>query len=213
MPFDHAIEDHAELRSRYRQPHPAVVAKVIDHVDEGAAGFIARSPFFVLASAGGGSTDTSPRGGPPGFVQVLDEQRLVFGDLVGNNRIDSFTHIVDHPAVSLLFIIPGLSETLRVAGRATLTTDPELLDRTTVDGRRPNVAVGIDVERCFVHCAKAFLRSKLWEPESWPGAEQQPDVMEIFLEHADIRLTPEQIAAAAAEVPVLWDAGGEPTPI
>ena len=110
--------DTPALRSIYGDPSQAVIDKAIDHIDEGVRGFIAQSPLFVLATGGGESNDASPRGGPPGFVKVLDEQRLAFADLTGNKRIDSYRNIAEHPGVGMLFLIPGLLETLRVNGRA-----------------------------------------------------------------------------------------------
>lgn len=211
MPFAHAVEDHEALRRIYRDAHPLVSAKIIDRIDGGAASFIARAPFVVFATARAGRVDTSPRGGPAGFVQVLDEHRLAFGDLTGNNLLDSFENLVAEPAVSLIFVIPGLSESLRVAGRATLSTDPELLERTAIDGRLPHVAVGIDVERCFIHCGKAFKRSQLWEPESWPGAEARPSVGQIIIDHTGIQgATAEQVQADLDldATHNLWQAGG-----
>lgn len=130
------ITDVDELRSRYREPTPAVLHKARPVIDPAAADFIAASPFMVVATTSAGGTDASPRGGPPGFVVTLDEGTIAFGDLAGNNRLDSYANIVEHPAVGLLFLVPGLEETLRVNGQARVTTDPEVLDRTTVEGRR-----------------------------------------------------------------------------
>lgn len=195
MPFDHAIADQDALRELYGEPHRLTKKKIVDRIDEAAATFIATSPFFVLASASDGVTDASPRGGPPGFVQVLDERRLAFGDLNGNNLLDSFGHLVTDPAVHLLFLVPGIGDTLRIGGRATLTTDPEILDRTAIDGRRPNVAVGVDVERVYVHCSKAFRRSQLWDPTSWPEEAARPSAAKILIESMELAATPEQVEA------------------
>ena len=124
---DHAIRDEADLRDHYRPAHQAVLDKARPKIDPKAAGFIAASPFMVLASTSASGTDASPRGGPPGFVTVLDEHHLAFGDLSGNNRLDSYANIVEHAHVGLLFLVPGVGETLRVNGRATLTTEPSVL--------------------------------------------------------------------------------------
>lgn len=215
MPFDHAISDQATLREVYREAHPMIRRKVVDRIDEPAAAFIARSPFFVMATASAGVADASPRGGPPGFVQVLDERRLAFGDLNGNNLLDSFTHLVVDPAISLMFVVPGLGETLRVAGRATLTTDPAILERTAIDGRLPNVAVGVDVDRCFVHCSKAFRRSQLWDPTSWPEPEDRPSPARILIDAMELQATPEQVEADLDSVRhFLWQpAAGAEDPV
>lgn len=164
MPFDAVVTDETELRRLYREPHPIVVRKAIDHLDEGARGFIARSPFVVVATAGARGADASPRGGAPGFAHVLDDHRLAFADLAGNHRLDTYRNLLDQPAMGLLFLVPGVGETLRVNGRATLTTDPAVLAAVAVEGRPPRVAIGVDVEACFIHCAKAFRRSGLWDP-------------------------------------------------
>lgn len=210
MPFAHAVTDHAALRELYRQPRQLVLDKVIDHVDDGARDLIAASPFVVVATTGPRGTDASPRGGPPGFVAVLDEHRIALGDLAGNNRLDTFGNVLHEPAVGLIFLVPGLGETLRVNGRATLTTDPDVLDRTSIDGRRPKVAMGIDVEACFIHCAKAFRRSGLWDPATWPSPDARPSAACVLREHLALEATAEQIEAdlEVAYRTTLWDAGG-----
>ena len=172
--FDAAITDEHALRSLYRHVSRVARDKEIDHLDDGARDFLAATTFLVVATSGGHGTDASPRGGPAGFVTVLDDHRLAFGDLSGNNRVDSHTNLISQPEVGVLFVVPGMDETLRVNGRATLTTDPAVLDATTVDGRRPHIAVGVDVERCYIHCGKALRRGGLWEPSTWLSAEARP---------------------------------------
>jgi PPOX class probable FMN-dependent enzyme len=210
MPFQSPITSTEQLRQRYRPPSRIVANKAVDHLDGGAADLIAKSPFFVLATASGGGTDASPRGGPPGFVAVLDSRRLAFGDLSGNNRLDSLANLVSEPQVGLLFLVPGLDETLRVNGRATVTTDPEVLSACTIDGRRPKVAVGVDVVECFVHCAKAFRRSALWEPGSWPAPEDRPSAACIFNDQLQLGLDPQVIEddLEAGYAATMWESGG-----
>lgn len=210
MPFAHAVADPAALRELYRQPHQLVLDKVVDRVDAAARLFVAASPFVVVATTGPRGTDASPRGGPPGFVAVLDEHRIALGDLAGNNRLDTFGNVLHEPAVGLIFLVPGVGETLRVNGRATLTTDPEVLDRTTIDGRRPKVAMGIDVEACFIHCAKAFRRSGLWDPASWPALEDRPSAACVLKDHLALEVAPDQIEADLEHAyrTTLWEAGG-----
>lgn len=209
MDFDYAITDQAALRERYGAPG-STLKKIVSHIDNGARDFIAHSPFFVLATASAAGADASPRGGPPGFVTVLDDHRLAFGDLSGNRILDSFRNIVDTPAVGMLFMIPGVDETLRVNGRATLTTDPQVLEACAIDGRTPNVAVGVVVEQCYIHCAKAFRRSNLWRPESWPPDESRPSPMKILRDHMELDIEPEAIGAALEEgyTAVMWEPGG-----
>lgn len=208
MPFDHAVTDAGALRELYRRPHKLVLDKVVDRVDGEAAAFIAASPFVVLATHGPRGADASPRGGPPGFVTVLDERRLAIGDLAGNNRIDTISNIVETGELGIIFFVPGVNETVRVNGRATITTDPEVLDRTSIDGRRPKAAIGVDVEACFLHCAKAFQRSSLWSPDSWPS--DVPSTACVIIEH----LALEGVDPAALQADMvypdeaLWEVGG-----
>ena len=211
MPFDSPITDAAALRARYREPNVVAVEKEVGHLDEGARDFVAHTTFLVLATSGPHGTDASPRGGPAGFVAVLDDHRLAFGDLSGNNRVDSHSNLVAQPEVGLLLVVPGLEETLRVNGRATLTSDPAVLDATTVDGRRPRLAVGVDVERCYIHCGKALRRGGLWQPVSWPAAEDRPDPACILHDHLGLDITPATIAEnlEAGYRKTIWEPGGE----
>jgi PPOX class probable FMN-dependent enzyme len=196
MPFDDVITDISGLREIYPDPHPVVADKGIDHIDEGAAGFIARSPFVALGTYGPGGGDVSPRGGPPGFVAVLDEKRIALGDLMGNRRLDSYTNVIQDGRVGLLFLVPGLGETLRVNGTAHLTTAPDVLEAVSFPGVKATAALGIDVDEVFLHCAKAFRRSKLWDPQTWPARDDRPSPGAIFKAHAGIaEVTAEQIEA------------------
>lgn len=206
-----SIDDLATLRSRYRPPHPNVVAKSIDHIDRSAAGFIARSPLLVLATTSAAGTDASPRGGPPGFVRVLDEHRLAFADLSGNNRIDSYTNLLEQPRVGMLFLVPGLDETLRVNGNAWISEDPDVLDRCSVDDRAPKVAVGVTVRECFLHCAKALRRAAVWDPSTWPAPEERPSPGAIFNDHLGLGVDPALIEAdlEAGYAVTMWEPGGD----
>lgn len=207
----HLLTDRAALRSRYREPQPAVAAKALPTIDEGSASFIACSPFFVLATTSHEGADASPRGGPPGFVAVLDPTRIAFGDLAGNNRLDSYTNIVEDGEVGLLFLVPGRGETLRVNGRASVTTDPDVLEATRIDGTRPKVAVVVDVEQCYIHCAKALRRSGLWEPDRWLPLDQTPTAGEVIVKAWDLDLDPGLIDADLEQSyeATLWVEGGE----
>ena len=184
--FGACVEDRSALRSIYREPTHVVVNKGIDHIDDGVRGFIERSPLFVLATGDGERNDASPRGGPPGFVRVIDEHRLAFGDLVGNNRLDSYQNIVDHPGVGMLFLVPGLLETLRVNGRASVSVDPDLRERCAIDGRVPKVVIGVEVDECYLHCGAAFRRGAVWDPASWVPAAERPSPGAIFKVHAEL---------------------------
>lgn len=182
--WNHQLTSVADLREHYRQPSHLVQNKGIDHLDEHCVDFIARSTFVVVGTADGSKQDVSPKGGPPGFVKVLDEHRLAIPDLNGNNRIDGLRDLVELPQVGLLFIIAGMGETLRVSGQACVTVDPEVLDLFTDDVRRPKAAIGVTVESSFLHCAKAFMRGDMWQPDQWPSAQPSPGAM--LVAHAEL---------------------------
>lgn len=200
-PFDDVLTDEAGLRSVYRAPAEPALRKEIDHLDENCRAFIAHAPFVVLSTAAAdGRCDASPKGGPAGFVVVLDERRLAIPDLVGNNRLDSLSNLVENPYVALLFLIPGVDETLRVNGRAAVTTDPAVLDACAVHDRRPKAAVGVDVEAAYIHCAKALKRGDVWQPERWPDVSDLPAPSCMLSEHMAMpELTPEVVESALAE--------------
>jgi uncharacterized protein len=199
--FGELVRSENELRAVV--PPPAgdspPVRKQIDHLDEHCRDFIARSPFFLLATANSaGDCDASPRGGPPGFVRVLDERRLVVPEYPGNRRADSHRNLLDNPRAAMLFAIPGLRETLRVAGRACITRDEALLADLGVNGRAPKLGIGLEVEEAFIHCAKAFIRSSLWQPETWP--QELPSASAILRDHIDAPdVTTEDVAARLDE--------------
>lgn len=194
-PFADVLTSQADLDAVYSPPFDLVVRKCIDHVDAGSRAFVEASPFVLVGTAhSDGSTDVSPRGGHAGFVKVLDEKRLVIPDLNGNNRIDSLRNIVDRPHVGLLFVIPGRGETLRVNGRAWVTTADEVLDRFVDEYRRPTSAIGVEVREAYIHCAKAFRRSGLWQPDSW-RPEAGPNPMQIFVDQLGLDATAEQVEA------------------
>ncbi|BBK35545.1 hypothetical protein STAQ_06230 [Allostella sp. ATCC 35155] len=160
------ITDSETLRQHYGAISGLAEKKVLNFLDPHARNFIALSPFHVLATAGGdGTADATPRGDAPGFVQVIDDRRLLVPDRIGNNRIDSFRNIMAHPGIGLLFFVPGVDETLRVNGRASVTTDPAILEAHAVQGKAPRAAMLVEVDEVFFHCGKALKRSRLWSPE------------------------------------------------
>lgn len=172
--FDAVITSEAELRSLYRPPG-GTVDKVLPALDQHARTFIDAAPFVLVGTASpDGSGDVSPKGGPPGFVVVLDDHRLAIPDLAGNNLLDSITNIVAGSGVGLLFLVPGVDETLRVNGHACVTTDPAVLDACAVKDRRPKAAIGVTITQQYMHCAKAFRRSELWTPDTWPDRSSLP---------------------------------------
>jgi len=163
----HLIETAEDLRSRYGEPSENAVRKSLNRLDRHCRRFIALSPFVVLATSGAdGRADGAPRGDPPGLVAVLDDRTVLLPDRRGNNRTDSLRNIFENPHVGLLFMIPGANETLRLNGRATLTTDPKRLEPLAVNGRVPRSGLVVEVEEVFLQCTKALVRSRLWADET-----------------------------------------------
>lgn len=166
-----------------------------DRLDEHCRAFIARSPFALLSTANArGECDVSPKGGPPGFVTVIDDRRLLIPDATGNRRLDSLENILENPGVGLLFLIPRLGETLRVNGTAALTCDPALLDGLATGGHPPKLGLVVTVEQAYLHCAKAIMRSRLWDERTWPDEEELPSAAAILRDHIGIA----DLAASAA---------------
>ena len=169
MAFPNVVRTEAELRVLFRKPAGVAVAKEIDRLDAGCRSFIAHAPFVLIGTRNpDGTGDVSPKGGPPGFWHVLDDHRLIMGDLPGNNRLDTYRNILVDPAIGLLFLVPGVDETLRVNGSGSISVDADLRDRCTIEGRVPKVVLCVDVRETFLHCGKAFWRSGLWQTERWP---------------------------------------------
>jgi PPOX class probable FMN-dependent enzyme len=169
----HAISATEQLWELVGEPLPRVLAKEAPALDRRARDFVATSPLLVMATTGAdGSCDAGPKGGPPGFAHVHSDTRVLVPEFPGNRRFDGVQNLVERPGVGLLFIVPGISETLRVNGFARLTRDPALLAACEVDGRRPWFVVDVDVRQVFSHCGKAFVRSHLWQPATWPDPRQ-----------------------------------------
>lgn len=183
-----------DLRSLYDEPSERVLKKQLPHLEKHSRAFIALSPFFVLASTGNdGRVDASPRGDAPGFVRVLDDYTLAVPDRPGNNRLDTLGNLLVDPHVGMIFFVPGMNETLRVNGTARISTDPELLEAMSVQGRAPRSAVVVTVEECYFHCAKALIRSDLWNSRKHIERGAFPSYGTIM---SDIRGgTPEDAAA------------------
>ncbi len=176
-----------------------VQAKKVGALDEATQAFIGASPFVLLATAAAdGSCDVSPRGGPPGFVRVVDERRLALPDLSGNNLLDSLVNLTSNPHVGLLFLLPGRDETLRVDGRAWVTVDPPVLDLWDGELARPKTVVGIEVEHAFIHCAKSFRRGRVWDPASWTELAA-PDACELLVSHIGLEVSPADVRANLEE--------------
>ncbi|MGR3794333.1 pyridoxamine 5'-phosphate oxidase family protein [Vannielia sp. SX4] len=183
MEFEDVVADEVALRALYPAVSELAEIKSMAALDAHARAFIARSPFVCIGTQGaGGRADVSPRGDAPGFVEVLGDGLLAIPDRPGNNRLDSLANILANGAVGLLFMVPGFDETLRVNGRAKLVRDAALLERMAVNGRAPRLAVVVEVEEVFLHCAKAFRRSKLWDPEARQDRGEMPSLSKMILD-------------------------------
>jgi uncharacterized protein len=192
---DDLIATEAELRERFGAPGRLAMLKQLDRLDHNCRRFIELSPFLCLATARpDGLADNSPRGDAPGFVQVLDERTLLIPDRPGNNRLDSMSNIVHNPNVGLLFFIPGVTETLRVNGRAQLVASPEFLARFEVRGRIPKAAILVEVVEAFLQCSKALIRSRLWEEDARVDRKALPSLGRMIADAVDRRTEPETVA-------------------
>src|SRR4051812_42835770 len=171
------ITSVADLREIYREPRGGPLDKEHPSITDHDRSFIAHAPFVVISTADAeGRCDVSPKGGPPGFVAVLDDGTVAIPDLSGNNRLDSIENVVANPHVGLLFLIPGIDETMRLNGRAWLSTDPGVLAAATVNGAVPKVAICVAAEQVYIHCAKALRRGSVWQAEAWPDTSAMPTI-------------------------------------
>ena len=174
-PFDDVLTTEHDLRAIIGTPSVRAVKKVQSSLDAHTRAFIAQSPFLLMATSDDrGRCDVSPKGDAPGFVQVLDDRRLVIPERPGNKRLDGMLNVLANPQVGLIFMVPGREETVRVNGKAWITRDAELLNRCMAQGRAPLVAIGVEIEQCFLHCPKAFIRSRLWDWQAWPAPDALP---------------------------------------
>jgi len=194
-PFESALTGEAQLRSIYGEPMQRALKKDVAQLDEMCRRLIAASPMVLVAShAADGRCDVTPRGGPPGFVSVLDDRRLAIPDATGNRRLDTLVNVVSTGRAGLIFLIPGRDTTLRVNGPACVTADPELLEGLNAVGKAPRTAIVVEAEEAYAHCPKAFVRAQLWDPETWPAAGDLPSPAEVSHAHMrDPELTVEEV--------------------
>jgi PPOX class probable FMN-dependent enzyme len=177
------VTSREALRRHYKSVHDAAVRKELRFLDRHCRRFIENSPFVLIGSSDGqGNADVTPKGDRPGFVAILDDVTIAIPDRPGNNRLDTLENIVTNPAVGLLFLIPGMNETLRVNGEAKVTFDEGLRERLSVEGRAPQSVVVVKVKAAYMHCAKAFMRSDLWKPDSWQPRDAMPTLGAILQE-------------------------------
>lgn len=182
--FRNVVTSEAELRELMGTPSAGAVAKDIGVLDAHCRAFIARSPFVLVATAGtDGRCDVSPKGDAPGFTVVVDDRHLVIPDRPGNKRLDGMRNVLQNPHVGLIFLLPGVEETLRVNGRAWIVRDADLLARCEARGKVPPLGLGVEVEEAFIHCAKAFKRSGLWAPAAWPDLSGLATPAQMLFDH------------------------------
>jgi PPOX class probable FMN-dependent enzyme len=179
------VTSEAQLDAIYGQPAGPAVIKEIDHISEHYRRFIETSPFVIVATSGPEGLDCTPRGDPPGFVRVVDDRTVMLPDRRGNNRIDSLRNIVRDPRVALLFLIPGSGTTLRVNGRAHLSTDPELLASFAMEGKKPRTVIVMTIEEMYFQCARAIVRADLWNPDKRVDPKTLPTPGEILAGMSD----------------------------
>jgi PPOX class probable FMN-dependent enzyme len=181
--FNNLVTTEQELRDMLGVPAQRSVLKERQTLDEHFRAYIALSPFVLMATSGtDGTCDVSPKGVAPGFVLLLDDRRLVIPERPGNKRFDGMKNLLTNPHIGLIFLVPGREETLRVNGRAWITKDPELLSRCVAQGKTPHLAIGVEVEQCFLHCVKAFRRSKLWSHTEWPAPDALASMAQVLFD-------------------------------
>jgi len=196
---EHRISDIATLEQVYGEPSAPSIAKEVGYIHPHYRALIAASPFAVLATCGPDGMDASPRGDPAGFIAVEDEKTLLIPDRRGNNRIDSMRNILTNPHVALLFLIPGCGETLRVNGRAYISTAPRLLERFIMGDRLPRSVIVVEVDTVFFQCSKAIVRSKLWDPERHVDRKSLPSTGRILEELSNRAIVADEYERALPE--------------
>ncbi|MDQ0112419.1 pyridoxamine 5'-phosphate oxidase family protein [Paenibacillus harenae] len=185
-PFKDILTSENEIRDLLGYPSEVVKRKTIHNIDVHCRNFISMSPIlFISTSDKEGFCDVSPRGDAPGSVLVLDEKHLVIPERPGNRRMDSLLNILSNPRVGIIFIIPGLEETLRINGQAYIIKDENILDQMKVKDKKPLLGIGIEVEECFIHCAKAFKRSGVWDSKTWMEGDALPSIPTILSDHVN----------------------------
>jgi hypothetical protein len=180
-PTPTGVADPTTLRELMGPKKPVAVKKQMTHLDGHCRRFIALSPFLCIGTMGpDGGADVSPRGDPPGFVKVLDDRTIVIPDRPGNRRVDSMTNLLANAAVGIIFFVPGVDETLRVNGRASLLRDPEVLAGMAVDGRAPGLGIQVEIDEVFFHCGKALKRARLWDPGRQIDRKEFPSMGQLM---------------------------------
>jgi len=194
------VASREELRAHYKAAGERSLRKELRTLDPHARGFIGKSPFVLIGSSdGNGSADVTPKGDRPGFVAVVDDVTLAIPDRPGNNRLDTWENVIANPAVGLLFLIPGMDETLRVNGNARITADSGLREKLAAEGKLPATVMIVSIKAVYMHCAKAFMRSELWSPATWPERASLPTLGQILKDQLALPDPVEETDRALAE--------------
>jgi hypothetical protein len=181
------LQSEDEVYAICGEPHPMIRDKHTSYMTPLIMDFVRAAPFFLTATAdGAGNCDVSPKGDPSGAVVVIDERTLAIPDRPGNRRVDGHRNVIQNPHMGLIFIIPGLDETLRINGRAFVTADPELLGTMLVQGKAPKLATIVEIDEVYMHCARAFLRAGMWKPDQWPDPDTIPTLGAIMAQQKDL---------------------------
>jgi hypothetical protein len=193
MNFESIISSEEQLRETLGYPSEIVTRKTISYIDEHCRSFIEKSPFITIATSDlEGNMDVSPKGDPAGFVKILDEKTLAIPDRPGNAKADTLTNIIKNPNIGLIFLIPGVRETLRINGEAKIVQDKWVLEKLTVDGKTPSFAIIVTVKEAFMHCAKCIIRSKLWQVDSTKQASV-PSLAKVLVEHGKLEISVDEL--------------------
>jgi len=188
------ISSTEEIRSILGEVYYSQDTKCIDHIDAHCRAWIERAPLVVVASMSSSEQlDVAPKGDPAGSFKVLDEQTLAIPDRPGNNRADTLINIIENPRIGLMFVIPNRREVVRVSGSAQITTDPDLVESMTVNGKSPKLVILVHVEEAMFHCGKAFIRAKMWEPEKWQSVAGLPTYAQTLIDHGKLTIATEDL--------------------
>ncbi len=192
--FENIISSEEELREIMGHPSEIVTQKTINYIDDYCRNFIEKSPFITIATSDlNGNFDVSPKGGPAGFVKILNDKMLAIPDRPGNRKADTLRNIIQNPNIGLIFLIPGIRETLRVNGAAKVITDIKILELLSFKGKVPSFAIIVEVKEAFMHCAKCIIRSNLWSKTDDDGKNTFPTLAEVLIDHSKIDINQEEL--------------------
>jgi PPOX class probable FMN-dependent enzyme len=198
--FREVVTSEADVRAVTGDAHQRALDKVVRVVDDHSRRFIAAAPFVFIASVNeDGTAEVSPKGDPAGFVKVLDERTLAIPDRLGNRRYDTFRNILRNPAIGLIFLVPGVTWTLRISGTAIIVRDEDLRTELAVNGKPPDHVLVVDVKRVLTHCPKCMVRGGLWKPEAWPDTSGLPSFAETLVAHARLAESVDEVEESIAE--------------